>query len=196
MSARREGIRMARAELLPTVSLNFQTGFQAFPPRGSGFPSTRGFTSTAFCPNPGGTQVCQNGGWFEDRSAGLQLSFPVFDGLRAKGNIDLAQAQHRLAELQLRQTREQVTLEVARARAELDRARADFAARGQTAAEADEAFRLATLRFSRGLSTQLEVSDAQLALLTAQTGEARATINLYLAAAERARALGRTIPLP
>ena len=194
--ARREGIRVARAELMPTVSLTFQSGFQAFPPRGQGFPTTRGFTSTSFCPTPGGTQVCQNGGWFEDRSAGLQISFPIFDGLRAKGNIDLAQAQHRLAELQLRQTREQVTLEVARARAELERARADFTARSQTAAEAGEAFQLASLRFARGLSTQLEVSDAQLALLTAQTGEARAIIDLYLAGAELARALGRPIPSP
>ncbi|HEU5174279.1 MAG TPA: TolC family protein [Gemmatimonadaceae bacterium] len=194
--ARREGVRVARADLLPTVGLSFQSGFQAFPPRGSGFPTTRGFTSSSFCANPTGTQVCQNGGWFEDRSAGLTISIPVFDGLRAKGNIDLAQAQQQLAEVQLRQTRERVTVEVASARAELERARSDFAARGQTTAEAREAFELATLRFSRGLSTQLEVSDAQLALLTAQTGEARATVDLYLAAAELARALGRPLPLP
>lgn len=194
--SRAEAVRIARADLLPTVALNFQTGFQAFPPRGSGFPTTRGFTSSAFCPDPTETRVCQNGGWFEDRSAGLSISIPVFDGLRAKGNIDLAQAQEQLARVQLRQTQEQVTVEVARARAELARARSDFAARAQTAAEADEAFRLASLRFSRGLSTQLEVSDAQLALLTARTGEARATIDLYLAAAELARALGRPAQLP
>lgn len=196
VQARREAVRVARADLLPTVALSFQTGFQAFPPRGSGFPTTRGFTSSAFCPDPTDTRVCQNGGWFEDRSAGLSISIPVFDGLRAKGSIDLAQAQEQLARVQLRQTQEEVTVEVARARAELARARSDFAARAQTTAEADEAFRLASLRFSRGLSTQLEVSDAQLALLTAQTGEARATIDLYLAAAELARALGRPAQLP
>lgn len=194
--ARREGVRVARAERLPTLGFTFQTGFQAFPPIGMGFPTRRGVLAPSFCPEPDATRSCQNGGWFQDRAAGLQLSIPVFDGLRAKGSIDLAQAQQRLAELRLRQSREQVTLEVARARAELDRARSDFAARSQTSAEADEAFRLATLRFSRGISTQLEVSDAQLALLTARTGEARATIDLYLAAAELARALGRPVPLP
>lgn len=194
--SRREAVRVARADLLPTIALNFQSGFQAFPPRGSGFPTTRGFTSSAFCPDPTETRVCQNGGWFEDRAAGLTVSIPVFDGLRAKGNIDLAQAQEQVARVQLHQTQEQVAIEVARARAELTRARSDFAARAQTAAEADEAFRLASLRFSRGLSTQLEVSDAQLALLTAQTGEARATIDLYLAAAELTRALGRPARLP
>jgi outer membrane protein len=196
LQARREGVRIARAELLPTIGFTFQTGFQAFPPIGFGFPTRRGVLASSFCPEPDATRVCQNGGWFQDRSAGLQVSIPVFDGLRAKGNIDLAQAQRNIAELQLRQAREQVTLEVARARAELARARSDFAARSQTTAEADEAFRLATLRFTRGLSTQLEVSDAQLALLTAQTGEARATVDLYLAAAELSRALGRPASIP
>ena len=108
----------------------------------------------------------------------------------------LAQAQRRLAELELQQTREAVTIEVARARAELRRVRALFQAQQQTAAEAREAFDLATLRFTRGLSTQLEVSDAQFALLTAQTNQARTTYDLYLAGAELARALGRPVPLP
>jgi hypothetical protein len=40
------------------------------------------------------------------------------------------------------------------------------------------------------------VSDAQLALLTAQTDEARSVYDLYLAAAEMSRALGRPIPFP
>jgi outer membrane protein TolC len=140
--------------------------------------------------------VCQNGGWFEDRNMGIQFSWPVFDGLRAKSAFDLARAQLRIADLELRLEREQVDVEVARARAELRRARAVFDARRETSSEANEAFRLASLRFTRGLSTQLEVSDAQLALLTAQSGEARATYDLFLATAELARALGRPIPMP
>ena len=75
-------------------------------------------------------------------------------------------------------------------------AKAVFDGRRETSSEAQEAFRLASLRFSRGLSTQLEVSDAQLALLTAEGGSARATYDLYLATAEMARALGRPIPMP
>jgi outer membrane protein TolC len=110
--------------------------------------------------------------------------------------VELATAQSRLAEIQLQQQREAVSLDVARARAELRRAQALFAARQQNSAEAAEAFRLATLRFARGLSTQLEVSDAQLALLTAESTEARATFDLFLASADLARALGRPVPLP
>jgi outer membrane protein TolC len=195
--SRRLAVSAARAELMPTITFFVQTGFQAFPPPGFGFPGTRGSLNAASC--PAGSQagrVCQNGGWFEDRNMGVQLSWPVFDGLRARSALELARAQTRIAELELRIERERVAVEVARARAELQRAKAVFDARRETAAEANEAFRLASLRFSRGLSTQLEVSDAQLALLTAESGEARATIDLFLATAELARALGRPIPMP
>jgi outer membrane protein TolC len=185
--SRRLAITAARAEFLPTVTAFFQTGFMAFPPPGFGFPSQRGSVDSL---------RRQNGGWFEDRNMGIQFSWPVFDGLRAKAAIDLARAQVRIAELELRQEQEQVGLEVALARAELRRARSVFDGRRETSTEAQEAFRLASLRYSRGLSTQLEVSDAQLALLTAESGQARATYDLYLATAELARALGRPIPMP
>ena len=197
VNARRQGITIARADFLPTASLTFNTGYQAFPPRGFGFPDRFGQAANQFCaPGASATQQCQNGGWFSDRSVTATISIPVFDGLRAKSNLDLAWAQERLAEAQLHQERELVAVEVARARAELERSRSLFEARQQTSSEAQEAFQLASLRFSRGLSTQLEVSDAQLALLTAQSGEARATYDLYLASAELARALGRPIPMP
>jgi outer membrane protein len=194
--AREQGVRIARADLLPSVAISFLNGYQAFPPPGMGFPTQFGHASPTFCPEPNATRACQNGGWFEDRSLALTLSWPIFDGFRTKANIDLAQAQQRLAELELQQARETVTIEVARARAELRRVRAQFQAQQQNAAEAREAFELATLRFTRGLSTQLEVSDAQVALLVAQTNQVRTTHDLYLAGAELARALGQPIPLP
>jgi outer membrane protein TolC len=76
------------------------------------------------------------------------------------------------------------------------RARSIFAARRQTVTEANEAFRLASLRYSRGIGTSLEVSDSQLQMLISQTDEAQSAIEVYLAAAELARAQGRPIPLP
>jgi outer membrane protein TolC len=194
--SRREGVIVARADLLPTVSVSLTNGFQAFPPLGFGLPTSRGTIANSFCPaGTATTQRCQNGGWFTDRAMTATVSLPIFDGLRARSNIDLARAQQQLAETQLQLQREAVALEVARARAELTRARTVFEARQQTSADAKEAFQLASLRFSRGLSTQLEVSDAQLALLTAESTEARATYDVFLAAAELARALGRPIPL-
>ncbi|HEX5727713.1 MAG TPA: TolC family protein, partial [Longimicrobiaceae bacterium] len=196
--AERAGARAAVAGYLPTVSINVLQGYQAFP-LNARLPFEGGELREVECP-PGSQagRVCteQNGGWFTDRSFGLVVSWPIFDGLRARSDVSLARARARVAEIQADQTREQAGVEAERARAELRRAQALFDASRQNAAEAEEAFRLASLRYGRGLGTQLDVSDAQVALLTARTNEARATHELYLAAAVLARALGQPLPLP
>jgi outer membrane protein TolC len=190
--------RVASAAQLPTVSLNFVNGYQAFPLEWR-VPFQGGALEPVDCP-AGSTpdRVCtqQNGGWFSDRSLQLAVSFPLFDGMRGRNDVRQARAQAAIADLQAQQAWENARADAAVARTELDRARATFAAVTQTVAEAEEAFRLASLRYSRGLGTQLDVSDAQLALLTARTNEARATYDLYLASAGLARALGRPIPSP
>ena len=195
--ARRDGIRVARADFFPQLSVSFNQGYLALPTV-NGLPNRLGETSLSFCPQPvaAGTRPCHNNGFFPDRSFNVQMSWPLFDGLRAKGNLEAATAQAKIAEVVLHQQREQAALDLARARAEFDRARLAFSARAQNSVEAEEAFQLASLRFSRGLATQLEVSDAQVALLTARSTEARATYDLYLAVAELARVRGRPIPLP
>ena len=193
--ARRDGIRVARADLFPSITVFFQTGYQAFP-AANAFPFDKGELGPEFCPVGSTALRCQNGGWFPDRSLGVQLSWPLFDGLRTKGNIDAAQAQARIAELQLAQEREDVAAEIEEARANFRRAQALFTANRENATEANEAFRLVTLRYNRGLSTQLDVSDTQIALMTARTNEARAVYDLYLAGADLARAQGKPIPLP
>lgn len=110
--------------------------------------------------------------------------------------MDQAQAQLQIARLEASQTRESVSNEIAASLAELERATSAYEASRESVKEAEEAFNLASLRFSRGMSTQLEVSDAQLALTTARTNSARATYDLYLAAVALAQAQGKPIPLP
>jgi outer membrane protein TolC len=196
VGARGEGIRVARADMMPTVSAFFQTGYLALPSN-NGFPTSWGQASNTLCPSGSApTRICQNNGWFPDRNFGVQISWPLFDGLRAKGNVDLAQAQRRVAEIQLSQEREQVQVERAQARAEFARARAAYEAQRDNAREAEEAYRLAALRFERGLDTQLDASAVQLELLVAKTNEARSIFDLYIAAADLARARGIPIPLP
>ena len=190
--------RVARSALLPTVSVNLVNGWQAFPQDWT-LPLRPGGLNVVECPaGSAPDRVCtqQNGGWFTDRSLQLAVSFPLFDGMRGRNDLRQARALASVADLQAQQARETANAQAAAARAEMARARASFEAVRQTVAEAEEAFRLASLRYARGLGTQLDVSDAQLALLTARTNEARATFDLYLAAAEQARALGRPIPSP
>lgn len=194
--ARQEGIRIARADFMPTVNAFINNGFQALPGTAR-FPTRLGRTAGEFCP-PGSpdTRLCQNNGWFADQSFGFQFTWFLFDGLRAKGSVDLASANERIARAQLDQARESVAAEVARAVAEFARADATYEAQSQNVSEADEAYRIAALRFERGLGTQLEVTDAQFSLFTARVNAAQANIDYYLAVAELARARGRDVPLP
>lgn len=193
--ARQNGVRVARAPLFPTVSASFNYGYLGLPTK-NGIPDRFGATSGAFCDPPSTTKVCQNNGFFADRSFGVQVSWSIFDGLLTKSNIEIAQVQRSIAETNLHQQREAAALDLARARAEFDRARAAWDARGQNSAEAEESYNLAALRFARGLGTQLDVTDAQFAMLTAQANEARSLVDVYLAAVDLARVRGRPIPLP
>ena len=196
--ARHDVVRIARADYLPSLSAFVTGGVSAFPT--SGLPPLLG-QRDALGENKCTADVarngfCYNGGFFKDLAAGVQLTWNVFDVFRMHGNIGLAQASARLADIEYERQRQAAALEIAQARAELTRARSFYGARQQAATEAQETFRLASLRYNRGLGTQLDVSDAQLAQLTAETNEARAAVELYLATAELAYALGRPIPLP
>lgn len=193
--ARGDAVRVARGSYMPTLNMNFNYGYLALPTK-NGFPDRLGTTSGAYCTPPSTTRLCQNSGFFADRSFGFTLNWAIFDGLLTKSNVEIASAQRSIAETNLHQQREAASLDIARARAEFDRARASWNARGQTSAEAEESFQLASLRFRSGLSTQLEVTDAQFAMLTAQSNEIRALFDVYLATAELARVRGRPIPLP
>ncbi len=197
--AKQLGVSVAKADLWPTLSISYQNGFGAFPLSGQGFPSRRGSLNTVPCPtddDPARTCNEQNGGWFGDRSFLVSVAWPLFDGLRVKGAINAAASQARVAEIDVAKERERVNTEFAQAKAMLRRSNAQYFARSQNVAEAKEAYELAALRYSRGLSTQLDVSDAQLALTTAETNEARSVYDLYLAIVTLARTQGRPLPLP
>lgn len=196
--ARHDAISIARADYLPSVSAFVTGGVSAFPT--SGLPPLQGqrdaigenSCTTALARNG----FCYNGGFFKDLAAGLQMSWNIFDVFRMNGNVDLAQANARLADIEYERQRQAAALEIAQSQAELTRARSFYGARQQASSEAQETFRLASLRYNRGLGTQLDVSDAQLAQLTAETNEARAAVDLYLATAELAYSLGRPVPHP
>ncbi len=194
--AREAGVRVARADLFPSVTATFTSGYLALP-ASNGFPTRGGATSNANCPEGStATRLCQNNGWFADRNFGFQVSWPIFDGLRTRANLENAHALVDLSNIQLAQVRELVSIEAAAARAEFGRARTLFDARRETVAEATEAYDLAVLRNTRGVGTTLDVSDAQLNLVRSQVNAARAIYDVFLAAADLARATGRPIPLP
>ena len=125
----------------------------------------------------------------------FRLSIPIFLGRRTVGAVERAQATLDLTRAQRDQTTELVGLEIEKARAELQRAQSLVAARRLTVRQAMRAHHLASVRYTNGMSTQLEVSDARLIAQRAAADEVQATRDYRLALAELEHALGRPVPV-
>jgi outer membrane protein len=170
---RRQAVRVYRGDSYPALKFTMNYGGQAYP---SGvFPTYGEFR--------------------KDWNASISLSMPLFDGFRNHGIVEQARAELMRAEAQASQAREGVAIQVAQARSELDRARALVGARRQTVAQASRAYHLADVRYTNGIASSIEVSDARLALQQARVNEAQSTRDYLVAMAGLERALGRPVPL-
>lgn len=163
-------IKVAKGEFLPSVALQMNYGRQMFP--------TEAFRL--------------DGDWRTDWSATVGIQIPIFSGLKRKAELDRARVELEQARLQLSQVRKQVELEYEQARGERDRALLEIQARGRTVEQAERVYDLTALRYERGLATQLEVSEARLALLQARTNQAQALMDYHTAEARLVRALGQS----
>jgi outer membrane protein TolC len=169
VAIRRQQVRVARGGLLPSVSLRMNYGRQLFP-----------------------NQVFDFSGqdWRTDWTASVNVSVPIFSGLRRQAEVEQARITLDQERLRLEQLRESVQLEYEQARGERQRAAATISARQRTVDQAQRVYDLTVLRYEQGLATQLEVSDARLALLQARTNLAQAISDFRIADAALTRALG------
>ena len=174
VTGREQLLKAARADHWPTLSVATTYNEQAFPQ--SVFPT--------------GGDVFRRG-W----NGELKLSFPIFVGFRTEGRVEQARAAVLRAEAQRDQLRRQVELEVAQAKAEVAAARALLVARRETVRQAERAHYLAGVRYTNGMATQLEVSDARVASQQAAVNEVQATRDYLVALARLERALGRPVPV-
>ncbi len=93
---------------------------------------------------------------------GVSMSVPILTGGRQKGDEAVAQAELEQSRLQRRQVEEMAALDTRSAWAELVAARAAWDATAGTIQQAQRAYEIANVRFTNGVSTQLELSDARL----------------------------------
>lgn len=170
----KELLDVARADRWPTLSLATTYNEQAFPQ--SVFPAT----ADQF-----------RRGW----NGEVKLAFPIFNGFRTGARVEQARAAMQRAEAQRDQVHKQVELDVAQAKAEVARAQALLVARRETVRQADRALHIAGVRYTNGIATQLEVSDARVAAQQSQVNEVQATRDYVVALARLERALGRSVPV-
>jgi outer membrane protein TolC len=157
--AREAGLRIARSQRLPYVSLNSAFGEVAY----AGLP---GFDD-----------------WRTNWTIGASVQIPLFTGGRLKAeeisagaDVGEARARQKLA-AELAEAETEATLAL------LDAAVATWQASAGTVEQAARAYEIADLRYREGISTQLELLDARLVLQSAQVNRAQAARDVQVARA-------------
>jgi outer membrane protein TolC len=128
--------------------------------------------------------------WGNAWSAGVALTYRVFDGFKTRSQVRQAEAQLAEYEVTLRDTEERTLLQIKQAILSIEDASKEVVAQQANVEEAQEAQRLAELGFSQGVRLQVEVLDAQRALTSAQATYATAVYNHELARLQLEQAIG------
>ncbi len=127
--------------------------------------------------------------WPEDRNftqsatAALALDIPIFDGRRNQGLTLQARADYVAAVERLHALERDVELQVLDAWQSVQAAAEGVTATRATLELAQRAYDIATVRFRSGLSTQLELDEAEQDLIEAQSNAAEALYSHMLARA-------------
>ncbi|HTV00581.1 MAG TPA: TolC family protein, partial [Luteitalea sp.] len=121
-----------------------------------------------------------------DWTVGASVSLPLLDGGRRKANRAIAEATLEESRQQLQMVKELADLDQRSAHATYQAARASWEASAGTVEQAQRAHQIADVRYREGLSTQLELNDARLALERAEAERAQAAHDLQVARARLA----------
>ncbi|NLI78036.1 MAG: TolC family protein [Candidatus Riflebacteria bacterium] len=139
----RQGLRAARGERQPTLN--------AFGQAGNEFPSSKG--------GLGG--VTRKGYW----NVGVAAELPLIDAGQRQGRIQEARAKVAVAENALQDALEKAQVEIRQALLNLQTAREVVDAQQEALKQAEEALRLAGVKYENGMFTQVEMFDAENAFL-------------------------------
>lgn len=158
---RERSLSIQRAELLPTLSLSASMGWTHYP--------------DTVLPKSDPDL------FYENASASVVLSVPIFAGGRVHGALMSARADVASARANRDLVEEVADLESRDARTNLKLAEAQWEATSGTVAQARRAYEIAEVRYQEGLSTQTELADSRLLLRQAEVNRAQAARDLQVA---------------
>lgn len=123
-------------------------------------------------------------------SAGIQLSWNIFDNNVTSAQVQQAKAQQRKAESVARQQIEQIQLEIRQAYTNLKSAEKNIAVTFGAVKQAEEQFLIAQVRYEEGVDTNLTVMDAQEKLTEARINYSAAIFAFHTSKAQLEKAMG------
>ncbi len=120
----------------------------------------------------------------------LNVSFPVFDGRQNSGRIMQAQADFEQSRYSERQLRNQIEVDVTEAMLNVIEAAERVEAGAEVVELASRGLVIAQVQYEGGISTQLELIDAQLTLKRAETDHVTARYDYVTAASKLQSVMG------
>jgi outer membrane protein TolC len=127
----------------------------------------------------------------QSAALGFTLTWPILDGLENRNRTRQAEAELERAKLRARQLEEEIRLEARTLWTTIRALEEELLGVEESVLLATEALDIAETRFRRGLSTQIEVLDADLALTQSRLARTEVLYRYRVALAELERILGR-----
>jgi outer membrane protein TolC len=131
--------------------------------------------------------------WFTNGVWGLNLSIPIFDGLRRQNQIQGAKVGLLKAENTLKETKRGIDLEINQAKISLSNALETLDAQKRNMELAGEIARITKVKYKEGVGTNNEVIDAESAFITAQTNYYSAFYDALIAKVDLDKAKGMLV---
>ena len=175
VTAQESVLRAARLARLPSVQLTSTYQRFAYPAEGTFLPGALDL-------------------YFPNWTVSLGLSVPLFTGGRLSGDRMIAEANVAQAREELRQAREGAALDALLALTALEQAQSAYLASVGTDTQAEQAYRIAEVRFREGVSIQLELTEVRVQLEQARLQRVNAARDLEVA--KLRLALLKDLPLP
>jgi outer membrane protein TolC len=125
-------------------------------------------------------------GW----TAGLQAQWNIFDGRATTGRVMQARSQLEQTKLSQAATMLAIEVQVRQANSSLIEAWELVQASSKTVEQAEEALRLANVRYSAGTATQLDVLTSQVSLTAARLNQLQAYYGYHVALAAMRQSIG------
>ena len=127
---------------------------------------------------------------YKDWYAIAKASWNIFDAGSTKASVKAAQATLEESGHTLNQTKDSVQLEVRQAYLNMKEAEKRIDTSKVAVDQAQEDFKIAQVRYAAGVGTNLDVMDAQVALITAKTNYIQAMYDYNTNKADLERAMG------
>lgn len=121
---------------------------------------------------------------------GAQVSWPWFDGFKTKSEIEAAQASLKMAQLGIQDETLSIGLEVQKAVLSLDEAEERVTATQKLLQQATENLEISQARYEEGLSSIIDVSDAETSLVSARQDHASSIADYLTSYADYQKSIG------